>query len=103
MGIILDIILLIIAAVCVIYGAKKGFFKSVMSLVTSVLALLLAYTFTPPLSNTLYNNVVLSKVGGGIAKTFASIAYSAGTFSNQKIEHHTRACCLKGERMGSSF
>ena len=80
MGIILDIILLIIAAVCVIYGAKKGFFKSVMSLVTSVLALLLAYTFTPPLSNTLYNNVVLSKVGGGIAKTFASIAKSGESY-----------------------
>ena len=80
MGIILDIILLIIAAVCVIYGAKKGFFKSVMSLVTSVLALLLAYTFTPPLSNPLYKNVVLSKVGGGIAKTFASIAKSGESY-----------------------
>lgn len=80
MGIILDIILLIIALVCIVYGAKKGFFKSVMSLVTNVLALLLSYTFTPSLSHTLYNNVVLSKVGGGIAKTFASIAESGEAY-----------------------
>ena len=74
MGIILDIILIAIAAACVIYGLKKGFFKAVMSFVTGIASLLLAYTFTPPLSRLIYENAVIDKVAGSLAKTFASIA-----------------------------
>ena len=85
MGIILDIILLIIALVCIIYGAKKGFFKSVMALATNVLALLLAYTFTPALSQWFYDGFVLSNVGGGIAKTFASIAKTGSEMQSSDV------------------
>ena len=74
MGFVLDIILVIIAVLCVVYGCKKGFFKTVMSLMSGVCALLCAYTFTPAFSAFLKEKFIIDKVAGSIEKTFASIA-----------------------------
>lgn len=84
MGFVLDIILIIIVAACVIYGYKKGFFKTVMSLMSGVCALLCAYTFTPAVSLFLKEKFIINKVAGSITSTFSSIA-EAGVDEAQNV------------------
>ncbi len=74
MGLILDIILLAIMVISIVYGAKKGFFKSLMSLISGILALLIAITFTPALSAYVNDNYVIEPLANGIETTFLSIA-----------------------------
>ncbi len=74
MGFVLDIILLAIGIGCVIYGWKCGFFKSVVSLLSGVCALLVSYTFTPALADFIEKKLVIDKIAGSITTTFASIA-----------------------------
>ena len=74
MGFILDIILLAIGVGCVIYGWKKGFFQSVVSLLSGVCSLLLAYTITPSFGEYIKERFVIDKIAGSITTTFASIA-----------------------------
>ena len=74
MGIVFDIIIIAIAVICIVYGAKKGFFKSLMSLISGICALLIAFTFTPMLSNHINENYIIEPIAGGIETTFLSIA-----------------------------
>ena len=76
MGFVLDIILIAIMIICIVYGAKKGFFKIFASLCSGIAALLCAYTFTPPLSGYIKDKFILDKVAESIGNTFASIAES---------------------------
>ncbi len=90
MGYILDIILVVIIIVSVVYGAKKGFFKSLTSLLSGIASLFVAYTFTPPLSNYIKDTFILDKVAKSLAKTFASIAES-GTGSSESAAYDLTA------------
>lgn len=74
MGFILDIVLVAIMVICIVYGAKKGFFKSLMSLLSGICALLIALTFTPSLSAHLNERYILEPIAEGIETTFLSIA-----------------------------
>ncbi|MBE6587294.1 MAG: CvpA family protein [Ruminococcaceae bacterium] len=76
MGYIFDIILVAIAVICIVCGAKLGFFKSLMNLVTGVLALIIAFTFTPMLSDYINDNYVIDSVSDSIETTLLSIAES---------------------------
>lgn len=82
MSLFLDALLVAIMALCVVYGYKNGFFKSVMNLVSGILSLLLAYTFTPMAAEELRKRVILPSVSDGIIKAFASGA-SVGTESGE--------------------
>lgn len=84
MGFVLDIILLAIGVGCVIYGCKKGFFKSFVSLASGVCAWFVAYTFTPSLAQFIKEKFVIDKVAGSITTTFASIA-EAGKENGEKV------------------
>lgn len=74
MGYFIDILLIAIVIICIVSGAKKGFFKSLMSLVSGILALLLALTVTPIVSLYIRENLVMDGMTEGIEKTFLSIA-----------------------------
>jgi len=74
MGYILDFLLVLIFVASVIDGTRRGFFKSLMSLITGVLALLLAFTLTPTMSAYVSDNFVLDGMTEGIESTFYSIA-----------------------------
>ena len=74
MGFILDLILIAIMVICIVYGAKKGFFKSLMSLLSGICALLIAFTFTPSFSAHLNERYILEPIATGIETTFLSIA-----------------------------
>lgn len=74
MSIVLDIILVAIAAICIVSGVRRGFFKSVMSLVCGIAALLVSYAFSPSLSVYLNEKFILPALSDGIGQTIASIA-----------------------------
>lgn len=50
MSLILDLILLIIAACTVYYGASRGFIRAAMHLISIIVALVCVFTFTAPLA-----------------------------------------------------
>ena len=54
MGIVLDLILVAIIALCVIISVKRGFMKTVVEFVGFVLAIYIAFTFGPVLSDATY-------------------------------------------------
>ncbi len=58
MSLVLDIILVAIFAVFVLSAAKKGFVKTLLELVASILAIVLAYQFSPLVAQGAYDAVV---------------------------------------------
>ena len=52
----LDIIIAGIIIICLYIGFKKGFVKTVMSLLSFIIAFFMAHTFSPPLSSYVYSN-----------------------------------------------
>ncbi len=86
MGIVLDIMIIAIMVLCVVYGAKKGFFRSLMFLATGLCALLIAYTFTPMLSHYINESYIVEPIAGGIETTFLSIAENADSASEYDKE-----------------
>ncbi len=58
MNIILDLIILALIAICTLISAKKGFVKTVISLVGWVLALVLSISLSGPLAELTYSKVV---------------------------------------------
>ena len=58
MSIVLDIILVVIFAAFVLTAAKKGFVKTLLELVASILALVLAYQLSPLVAQGAYEGVV---------------------------------------------
>ena len=71
---ILDIIILAICVITVLVSWKRGLFRSVMSLVSGVAALLVAYAFSPTVAAFLKAKVFLSAIAGGVVDTLASMA-----------------------------
>lgn len=68
MSLILDLIVIVVALVCIISGAKRGFVKSVFSLASSILALLAAWLLTPYVSTWLYEKCFSGMVAGWVQK-----------------------------------
>jgi len=64
---VLDIILICAVIICVYMGYKKGFVKSVMSLLSFVIAYFMARTFSPPLSARLYSGWIKPNFTAAIA------------------------------------
>ena len=63
MNIVLDIIVVGIFALAVIIGYTRGLIRSVMSLVSGILALVLAFVFTPMLSKFVDENLPSRRFG----------------------------------------
>lgn len=72
MSLFLDVFVIVLMVLAVVGGYKSGFFKSVMNLLTGVVSLLLAYTFSPALAVFFKEKFFLDKIAKGIADTFAS-------------------------------
>lgn len=57
MGILLDIGLVVIVLVCVVFGYKRGFFKSITSFIGAALALFLAWTLGGLIAKVMYQGI----------------------------------------------
>lgn len=58
MAYIVDLVLILIFSVCVLVGWKRGFIKTVMSLITGILSFLLAYIFASPVAGFLNTKLI---------------------------------------------
>lgn len=64
---IIDIILVLIFASCIIDGRRKGFVKTVLSLVATVIGMLIAYEYAGPIAQWANEAFVKNAVTGSIA------------------------------------
>ena len=68
MGILLDIGFVIIILLCVVFGYKKGFFKSIAGFIGAVIAMFLAWVLAGLIANALYQGVFREKLIDNISK-----------------------------------
>ena len=76
MGIVIDIVLLAIAALIIFFCWKRGFIKSVIGFVCDAVAIVAAYALTPEFSGFLCERFFLGKVSGALDATVRSAAES---------------------------
>ena len=84
MGILLDVGFGIILVLCVIFGYRRGFFKSFAGFIGAVAAMLLAWTFAGLLANGLYQwvfrGMLVNSISDAIAQSgMSSLPEQAGT------------------------
>ena len=71
---ILDAILIIICIAVIATSIKRGFVRTILSIISSVASILLAVVFTPTVSNFFYDKFMLSAITSGISDTVRSLA-----------------------------
>jgi len=76
MSFVIDGLLIIICLIVFATSVKRGFVKTILSIVSTVAAALMAVAFTPSLSSFLYEKFMLNRVVAGIENTVASYAGS---------------------------
>ena len=74
MSLLLDGILLVIMAICIISGIRNGFIKSFMGLIKGGVSLLVAYAYTPVLRDVIKEHYIIKDIAAGIAETLKSLA-----------------------------
>ncbi|MBE6707849.1 MAG: CvpA family protein [Ruminococcaceae bacterium] len=73
---ILDGILIAICAFVLFFSVKRGFVRTILSIVSSVAAILISVVFTPTVSEFIYNKFLLNSITSGISGTVSSLAGS---------------------------
>lgn len=89
-NLLLDVIVIAVMVMSVVYGYKNGFVKSLMSLVSGLVSVFVAYTFTPMLSAWLNAKYILGAISKGIAETFASAAKTTGEAAGELVYDLTK-------------
>ena len=77
MGILLDIGFVIIILLCVVFGYKKGFFKSIAGFIGAVIAMFLAWVFAGLIANALYQGVFREKLIDNISAVRSNAAWAS--------------------------
>ncbi len=75
-GIVIDAVIIAVCIIIVLINRKRGAVKSLMSLLSGIASLLIAYVFTPALSAFLKEKLFLDKLAQSIMDTVASLAQS---------------------------
>lgn len=74
MNLLFDGLLLAVAVVVIIIGAKRGFIKSIMGICTLVAALFVAFAFTPTVSVYIEETAFMRDISGNISDTITSLS-----------------------------
>lgn len=74
MGILLDIGFVIIILLCVVFGYKKGFFKSIAGFFGAVIAMFLAWVLAGLIANALYQGIFREKLIDNISAVLSNDA-----------------------------
>ena len=86
MSLIFDAVILVVAIIVIVMGAKRGFVKSIMGVCTLIAALFVAFAFTPSVSPYIENTAVIEGISDGISDTIASLAKSGeGTYDLSRL------------------
>ncbi len=73
MNFIIDGILVVACVIIIVTSAKRGFVKTVLSLVSSIAAFLVAVTFSPALADMINAKFILPAISGNIEGTVSSL------------------------------
>lgn len=79
---ILDAFLIIICFFVIAVSIKRGFVKTILSLLSSIAAILLSIVFTPTVAGFIYDKFMLRSLTSGIMSTIKSLA---GTGSSESL------------------
>ena len=77
MGILLDIGFVIIILLCVVFGYKKGFFKSIAGFIGAVIAMFLAWVLAGLIANALYQGIFREKLIDNISAILSNDALAS--------------------------
>jgi len=78
MSLVLDLIVIVTAVVILVSGVRRGFVKSVMSLITTLAAFFAAWFLTPPVSLFLDERFFSGAISSSVEKTLRSLLTSNG-------------------------
>lgn len=89
---IIDIILIVVFAGCIIDGRRKGFVKMVLSIVATVIALFVAKEYAEPVANWINDNLVHERIVDSIARAISdSVGSGAAAIANALPDYIVRA------------
>lgn len=116
---ILDILLIAICVIVLVTSVKRGFVRTILSIVSSIAAVLLAVVITPSIASIFYDNFMLKIITDGIMGTVQSLAGSGdaeslvamletmpevldGIISRYNISDETVSAMLEAARNGDA-
>ncbi len=73
MSLVLDILLILTVVIALVSGLKRGFIKTVMNLISIIIALLCGYAFTPQLADYYAENIFLSRFTASIEQAISNL------------------------------
>ncbi len=79
MSLAIDAVILFSAVILIWLGAKRGFIRSVMGVVSGIASIIAAYAYTPVLSEYIKKNYLVENITEGIAETLRSLALDTET------------------------
>ena len=86
MSFLLDTFLIVICLAVIVLSAKRGFVRSLMGLISKLVALFVAYTFTPALANFIKTRFIMTPVVEKISTTLKSYVISNGEYDFSKLK-----------------
>ena len=105
MNFVLDLILVAICFFTIFFAAKRGFFRSLMGFASKIIALVVAYTFTPALAEAIKTRFLIGPLSDSIATTLRSYVGESYDFSNlsEKIPDILERYLISGEDLSASI
>ena len=89
---IIDIILIVVFAGCIIDGRKKGFVKMILSVVATVIALFIAKEYAEPVANWINESFVHGRIVESISRAISdSVGSGAAAIANALPDYIVRA------------
>ncbi|MBQ3706562.1 MAG: CvpA family protein [Clostridia bacterium] len=79
MTLAIDAILIFAAVLCIWAGTRKGFVRSVMGLISTLVAAIAAYAYTPVLAAFIRDRYLIGRITDGIDETLRSLAFDTST------------------------
>lgn len=79
MSLAIDAVILFSGVIIIWLGAKRGFFRSFMGLISGVASIIAAYAYSPVLAAYIKQNYLIERVTSGIAETLRSLAFDVDT------------------------
>ena len=79
MTLAIDAILIFTAVFCVWAGARKGFVRSVMGFISTVVSAIAAYAFTPALSAWVEERFLRERITDGVAESLRQLSLDTTT------------------------
>ena len=73
-GILLDLIIVAIIAICVVFSAKRGFMRTLLEVVGFIAAFVIAFTVSSPLADMTYDNIVEPSIVSTVEESSTNVS-----------------------------